>query len=1300
MAFSSGDVSRRSRRTFLKHLGVSPFLLRPASFSGALLSFGAQLPSATMAFAEARYTPHYPARSPLEDVLRLVPAGSDSYVSEKHASEIEAVFGRWSECFQSGNLDGIGPSLAPEVQAASFASAHETKLRSGYGVESLRLGFAEQLHPGTDRLLHDLRNWLGRDFEVLSADFQITSLQESGAVPGSVHTCIRYSLVLRRETTERQQRVGTWLMDWVRHAGTDSHAWQVSRWLAGTETRSTVTGPGFVDVTAQALGDVPSYPAQMLYGADEWRSVLDGACGIDVYGNNGIAAGDYDGDGFDDIYVCQTAGLPNRLYRNKHDGTFEDVTEKAGVGVLDNTACALFADFRNIGRQDLLVVCNSGPLLFQNMGNGSFALKRDAFQFAHPPQGTFTHAAIADYDNDGRLDIYFCLYSYYLGLDQYHYPAPYFDARNGPPNFLMHNQGDGTFADRTESTGLNAENNRYSFSCAWGYAGATQTPDLYVVNDFGRNNYYRSNGDGTFRAESTKAHLEDVGAGMSAAWADYDNDGRPDLYVANMWSAAGQRVSQQAQFHGNAPAEIRGLYRQHAAGNSLYQNRGDGTFDNRSQQAAADMGRWAWCSDFLDIDHDGYADLYIANGYITAPAPEPAKTQDLPVNRPGEPDANATPDLSSFFWRQIVAKSSEDATPSLAYERGWNALNELIRSGHSWSGHERNVLLANNRDGSFSEVSGALGMDFLEDSRSFALADLDGDGRLEIVLKNRNAPQLRILRNALEHLGDSVAFRLRGTKSNRDAIGTAVTVQAGGLRQTRYVQAGSGFLAQHSNDLLFGIGQGTGEVSATVRWPSGMVQRFDHLPRNKRIELVEAKASFSVTSFAAVPAAYTKPLPVARSQQASPLPRETWLLESLRPPEFSLLDLSGRSHTLKEKQGRPLLLHFWSTRNKECLDQLRLLQGGRVAFSAEVLDILLININALPDRDEARAVAERERLSFPVLLASDDVAGTFNIVFRYLFDRRADLVLPTTFLLDRDGLIAKVYQGIVQVNSLIRDARTIPDTAAGRVKQALPFEGTLHHGTFTRNDFTYGIAMFQHGYLNQAAESFQQVIAKHPGDAEAHYNLGTLNLRRNDRTEARRYLEQAARLKPDYPEAWNNLGMIAAQEGRSSEAIQDFEQSLNLRPNYVTALLNLGNVYRRQRAFAKAQELLAQAVSLQPDDPEANYSLGMLHAQQNQIGPATEYLQRAEALRPDYPEALNNLGVIFVREQEYAKAEDQFQTCIRLVPDFDESYINLARLYALRHEESKATTALEDLLRIKPESVAAKQALQALKSTP
>ena len=1287
MARDNDDYQRLSRRGLLKQLGLAPLLLRPSPLFGlSLLSSAAAAASADVAFTDLRFSPRYPVRSPLEDVLRLVPAGSDEYVSEQHAYEIEFLLDQWTQSFKTGSLRDLTQSLTPSLQACSLKSVKETSLRQG-SVDCARHEFSQNLLPGTDRFLADLALWIGAETHVEEISFAMTAIDDLGQTPRTVRSTIRYSLVTKRTQGHREQRTGEWLIDWVRNeAASHAERWKAQRWLAGPETRSVAHGPAFRDVTPRALGDTASYTAQMLHGSDHWRTVLDGACGIDVYGNNGVAAGDFDNDGFDDLYVSQPAGLPNRLYRNRGDGTFEDVTEHAGVDVLDNTACALFADLRNCGLQDLLVVCGGGPLLFLNQGDGTFKLKRNAFHFARPPQGTFTHAAIADYDRDGRLDIYLCVYSYYLGLDQYHYPAPYFDARNGPPNFLLHNEGDGTFSDRTEAAGLNAENDRYSFACAWGEATASNAPDLYVVNDFGRSNFYRNNGDGTFRAASTKSQVEDVGAGMSACWADLNNDGHADLYAANMWSAAGQRVSRQSVFHTNASAAVRELYKRHADGNSLYRNRGDGTFTNISRQAGVERGGWAWCSDSWDFDHDGYADLYITNGYITAPETRHTGQQ--------------VKDLDSFFWRQVVGKSPDDASPSLAYEHGWNALNELIRSDSSWNGHERNVMLANNRDGTFSEVSGAIGLDFLEDGRSFALADLDGDGRLEVIIKNRNGPQLRILHNAAEDLGASIAFRLRGTKSNRDAIGTAITVKAGELQQTKYLQAGSGFLAQHSKEIFFGLGSATVPIHATVRWPSGLTQRFRDLPRNSRIQLEEGVADFHAAPFRASTAAYQAAETSAPAQETSPASVETWLIDPLKAPAFSLPDLSGAPHTLASTQGRITLLTFWAATSPLWRDQLKQLEQHRMAFAAQQISLLAINIDDAKGMGEARDLAAQLRLSFPVLFATEEIAGVYNIIYRYMFDRRRDLAIPTSFLLDREGMIVKIFQGELAMNRLLADARTLPSTAADRIHKALPFAGTLYQGDFQRNDFTYGVAMFQHGYLEQAAASFQQVVADRPNDAEGYYNLGTLSLRRNNFPQAREYLQQTLKLKPNYPEAWNNLGMMAAQEGHADEAIQNFKQSLHLRPSYATALLNLGNVYRRQHAFADAQDCLTRALALQPDDPEINYSLGLLYAQQNQPQPAAQYLQKAVALRPDYPEALNNLGVLFVRGQEYAEAEQQFRTCIRVAPAFDDSYLNLARLYAVEGDKAKARAILDDLLRLRPESVAGKQGVQALDAMP
>jgi len=1250
---------------------MAPLILRAAP----LVSFpssGAAPVSGGLEFSDIRLTPHYPAPSPLADVLRLVPAGSDEYLTEKYAEEIEAMLRRWGQGLRAspGDHSALSLALDASIQACSHVPAKESTVRSAYGIDIRKRKLADDFVAGRDRFIENISHWLAGFTRIETTEFEVYGIRKLQDSPLTVAAEIRYDLVGERPRGQREERVGSWRTEWAQDA---SGAWKALKWSAGEETVCRANSPAFVDVTARALAEVPSYPAQFLHGADHWRTVLDGAVGVDVYCNNGVAAGDYDGDGFDDLYICQPAGLPNRLYRNRGDGTFEDVTEKAGVGVLDNSACARFADFQNRGLQDLLVVCGTGPMLFVNQGDGTFSLRSDAFKFARPPQGTFTHAAIGDYDGDGRLDVYFCTYMYYLDLDQYHYPIPYYDARNGPPNCLLHNEGDGTFVETTERAGLNADNDRYSFACAWGDSNGNGLPDLFVANDFGSSQLYRNEGNGTFKVVSKEARVESVGAGMSCCWADYDNDGRQDIYVPSMWEAAGQRVSWQRQFHDEAPETIRVLYQRHARGNALYRNAGDGTFQNVGHEAGVEMGRWSWCSDFWDFDHDGYADLYVANGYLSGPRKD---------------------DMASFFWRQVVAKSPEDATASLAYERGWNAINELVRSDRTWHGYARNVMFVNNHDGTFTEASGALALDFVEDSRSFALADIDHDGRLEVILKNRNAPQLRILHNAMTEIGRAVSFRLRGHKSNRDAIGTAITVEAGPMRQTKYLQAGSGFLAQHSKELFFGVGNHEGAIRATVRWPSGLTQTFENLPANHCIQLEEGTSTFAAGPFAAGQRAWTGE-PRSGAWNALPQNVETWLIQPLKAPAFSLPDVAGKQRDLASLRGTCAVLVFWATTAPASLDLLKRLQRASGANARQVR-ILAINIDEAGAAERARAFTTQQAFSFPVVFATDETAGVYNLIYRHMFDRRRDLPIPTSFLLDSDGMIVKVYQGVFDAGRLASEVLSIPANAQQRMAMALPFPGVLVQRSFQRNDFTYGVAMFQHGYLEQAAESFQQVIAAKPDNADAYYNLGTLKLRGHNFDEARKYLEQTLKLQPDYPEAWNNLGMMAAQQGRAEEAIQDFRKSIALRPKYATAYLNLGNVYRHQKSFDKAQESLKRALELQPDDPETNYSLGMLYAQQDQMSPASDYLQRAIDLRPNYAEALNNLGIVFVRQQDFLRAEEQFKSGIRLAPSFDQSYLNLARLYAMRSDKEKAREVLQDLLRMQPDNPGAKQALELL----
>src|SRR5215469_3902321 len=982
MSEHRNSLAQFTRRALLQGLQYAPVLWVPAPLR-ALVN---QKSLPAFALAEIQVTPRYPAGSPLDDMLRLVPPGADRYKTEAHALGIEEALERWRRALMSAAANQVLPSwFDSSLVAASPLTSTETEVYSRYGIRVSRQRCSADVRLGRENFLADFRRYFDSFTRISTAEFQLVSIRELVPSPIEVKAEILYTFIGERRAGGREQRIGRWRTEWTSTAGGE---WHAHRWSTVEETVSQAKTAMFIDVTTAAIGHLPSYREQMLRGTDDWRTVLDGASGIDVYGNQGIAVGDYDNDGFDDIYVCQPSGLPNRLYRNRGNGTFDDVTEASGLDLLDATSSAIFADFENRGKQDLLVVTSSGPLLFANDGNGNFTLKRDAFKFASPPQGSFTHAAVADYDRDGRLDVYFCLYNYYAGLDQYRYPSPYFDARNGPPNFLFRNIGGWRFEDVTHAAGLNLDNNRYSFACAWGDPTDDGWPDLYVANDYGRNNLYRNNGDGTFSSVATAAGVEDVGAGMSVSWLDADGDGRQDIYVANMWSAAGLRISEQPAFHAADPNGIRAMYRRHARGNSLYQNLGGGKFRNAARDANLEFGRWAWSSDSWDFDHDGYPDIFVVNGYMSGTEP---------------------PELSSFFWRQVVGNSPPHLAPAPNYEQAWNAINELIRSDHSWSGYERNVFYGNNHDGSFSDLSGLSGMDFPDDGRAFALADLDQDGRLEVILKNRTAPQLRILRNALEKIGNSVAFRLRGTKSNRDAIGAAVTIESAGRRQTKYLQAGSGFLSQHTKEVFFGLGDASGPVTVTVRWPNGRVETFPNVPANHRIELSESSPEFRAQLFSPTASAYLQPTPLLAVE---PLPSaaETWLIQPLPAPAFSLPAISGKSWDLYSIRGKKLLV-FWSVASKLSCSQLSSLADHQSALTD--LEILAVSVDDPSVQFSVQSFAREEKLPFPLLIPTSEVLGIYNITFRYLFDRHRDLSVPTSFLIDGNNMVVKVYQGNV-----------------------------------------------------------------------------------------------------------------------------------------------------------------------------------------------------------------------------------------------------------------------------------------------
>jgi Flp pilus assembly protein TadD/peroxiredoxin len=742
-----------------------------------------------------------------------------------------------------------------------------------------------------------------------------------------------------------------------------------------------------------------------------------------------------------------------------------------------------------------------------------------------------------------------------------------------------------------------------------------------------------------------------------------------------MWLPEGKRITADDHFLPGVDPAVRALYQKHNAGNSLYRNTGTGVFDNETSKAGASMGRWSWSCASWDFDNDGWADLYVANGFVSGPNHD---------------------DLQSFFWRQVAQRSmvsQATAGGSPQYELAWNAVNELVRSDYSWSGYQRNVFFANNRDGTFSDVSGVLGLDLKDDCRAYALSDFDHDGRMEFVIKNRTGPQLRILRNELEGIGNSIVFRLTGRTSNRDAIGATVTIESGAAKQTKFVSAGSGFASQHTKELSFGLGESSKPIAISVRWPSGTVAQYHDLPVNHRIEIVEGEPKFKATD-------YQQKRPIGGSSKAiltppaAPATAATWLVDPLFGPDLQLHDLKGETHQLSALKGHAVLLVFVRASCGDSRKQLEQLQQAAASFSAAGISLYAVAVSSGDDRPAIEELARSARLSFPLHVADEHAAGAWNIQYRYLFDRRRDMSLPMSFLLDTSGAIIRVYQGIAAPASVVQDWTSAPTMPGDRFARAMPFPGPYYGPPMKHDYLTYGIAFTEYGYVDEALASFQRVIEVDPEHESAWFNLGTIYLNKKMFPEARKYLTEAVRLNPQDADAWNNLGMISGEEKKYDEALDQFHRAALADPNNLLAIENLMRIYRFQGRAADAQKALEELIVHSPDNSDLHLALAMTLVAQNDLKGGRAELETSVRLKPNNPEAINNLGAVLLRMGLTDEALVRFEDGRRLAPDFDRPCINAALVYKGEGQPAKARQILEEFLARHPDNADVRSALE------
>jgi tetratricopeptide (TPR) repeat protein len=559
------------------------------------------------------------------------------------------------------------------------------------------------------------------------------------------------------------------------------------------------------------------------------------------------AAADFDGDGWMDLYVTDSGETqPNHLYRNRGDGTFEDVAVRAGVAAVNDTdgtsMDCVWGDYDNDGDPDLFVVKWGRDRLFRNDGGVFTDATRAAFRDEKGRPGSpWANGCAAiwfDYDCDGHLDIY--VGNYFAPRDLWHLEDTrimhdsFEHSRNAGRNFFWHNRGDGTFEEVAARLGV--DDTGWTLSVAHGDADNDGWPDLYSANDFGPDQLFLNDGRGGFRNVSKEALGYDTKKGMNAEFGDCDNDGWLDIYVTNITTAE---------------------YLQE--GNMLWRNvgldaaTGVPTFVDIAAEAGAWDGGWGWGAKFFDFDHDADLDIVALNGFITAGA--------------------------GSYWYDLASwtVTGQDVTDA----RNWPPIGD-----RSFSGNEMTRLWRNEGHDLFTEIAARSGLDDRHDGRGVCLFDADNDGDLDIYLANQGAPPAFYRNDAPPAGSHWLQVELRGrpaSGSNRDAVGARLTAVTRSGRQVREKDGGNSYSAQSDRRVHFGLGPHAVVDTLEIRWPSRCVTRLVGLPADQLVRLEEAadldSVALCIPRRHAAPVAPPRPAADAAAPGVDPAARDAFLAD-------------------------------------------------------------------------------------------------------------------------------------------------------------------------------------------------------------------------------------------------------------------------------------------------------------------------------------------------------------------------------------------------------------------------------------
>lgn len=623
----------------------------------------------------------------------------------------------------------------------------------------------------------------------------------------------------------------------------------------------------------------------------------------------------------------------------------------------------------------------------------------------------------------------------------------------------------------------------------------------------------------------------------------------------------------------------------------------------------------------------------------------------------------------------------ENETAGKQYIEGWGAVYELVRQGKSWSGRERHVGFLNTADGRFAQVSAVAGLDLIDDGRGLAVTDWDQDGKLDFWVTDRTEVRLRFLHNRTPGRQRFAAFRLEGTKSNRDAIGARVEVRLGsGSKRVRSLSAGDGYLAQSSKWLHFGLGEEEAIEEVTVRWPDGLTESFGPVVADGRYRLTEGSGSSLE-----IPAIERVSMPELRVTTRTDAGSASRTLLAGRVPLAMPEAIGEDGETIELATAGPMLLNLWASWCPNCRKELQEFAVAADRFEAVGLRVWALSTDEPSSRE--RAVEFLDGLDWPFDRgwATAELLGLLDLIEQVVHTRHASMVLPTSFLIDRAGRVAAIYRGPVEVPTLLSDVELLDASAEEVARAAVPFGGrwmlgpsgppTLDlaallgsHGDsgrawFYLRDFQLGErappavrerlagildrvagGLERSGAAGHASEARSRAVATVPTGSRYQAIAGE-QIDAGRLEEGIASLRKAVELAPDDTSIRLDLALTLGRHGDASAAeplLRSVVESSDFgTAPHCTALYNLAVVSGEGGELAGGIERAAEALRCDASSFDAWMYLGVLHHRRGEIDRAIEAYRRADTLDPTNGRLIFFLGRALVVTGDLEGAQQQ-----------------------------------------------------------